>query len=337
MRIFNVMMSRDLGGIQQAYVDYHNALTMQKHEVINITSVSAQINQQLANNYSLLNLAPWCFLSKLYLWLLALIHKPDLIICHGNRAVSFASTSKQKNIPIIGVSHNYSYKHLYKCDYILVLTDKLKEHLMQHGIDKKRLLSISNMTNVVHAYKAVPAYKNPVIIGSFGRFVQKKGFIYLIEAIKLLNQTNHNVQLLLGGDGPDKDALIQKTKELQLEEYIKFHGWVRDKDVFFQEIDLFCLPSTIEPFGIILLEAMEHSKPIIATKSGGPEEIIHDNIDGLLTKIESSQDLADKLSYAINNHAKAEQLAKSAHASLKENYDIKIVSKQLSEILGAIK
>ena len=65
MRIFNVMMSRDLGGIQQAYVDYHNALTMQKHEVINITSVSAQINQQLANNYSLLNLAPWCFLSKL--------------------------------------------------------------------------------------------------------------------------------------------------------------------------------------------------------------------------------------------------------------------------------
>ena len=252
MRIFNVMMSRDLGGIQQAYVDYHNALTMQKHEVINITSVSAQINQQLANNYSLLNLAPWCFLSKLYLWLLALIHKPDLIICHGNRAVSFASTSKQKNIPIIGVSHNYSYKHLYKCDYILVLTDKLKEHLMQHGIDKKRLLSISNMTNVVHAYKAVPAYKNPVIIGSFGRFVQKKGFIYLIEAIKLLNQTNHNVQLLLGGDGPDKDALIQKTKELQLEEYIKFHGWVRDKDVFFQEIDLFCLPSTIEPFGIIL-------------------------------------------------------------------------------------
>ena len=82
---------------------------------------------------------------------------------------------------------------------------------------------------------------------------------------------------------------------------------------------------------------MEHSKPIIATKSGGPEEIIHDNIDGLLTKIESSQDLADKLSYAINNHAKAEQLAKSAYARLKENYDIKIVSKQLSEILGAIK
>ncbi len=337
MRIFNVMMSRDLGGIQQAYIDYNDALTMQKHEVINITSVSAQINKQLLNNYSLPNIAPWCFISKLYLWILAIIHKPDLIICHGNRAVSFASAYKQKNLSIIGVSHNYSYKHLYKCDYILVLTSKLKEHLIQHGINKQRLLSIPNMIRVMHEYKASPTYKSPIIIGSFGRFVHKKGFIYLIEAIKLLKQDNHNVQLLLGGDGPEKDFLVQKTKELQLEECIKFYGWVHDKDIFFQKIDLFCLPSTIEPFGIILLEAMEHSKPIIATKSGGPEEIIRNNLDGLLTEIESSQDLADKLLYAINNHKKTEQLAQSAHARLKENFDIKVVSKQLSEILGAIK
>ena len=331
------MMSRDLGGIQQAYVDYHNALTLQKHEVINITSISAQINKKLPNNYSLPNLAPWCFLSKLYLWILVLIHKPDLIICHGNRAVSFASRCKRTHMPIVGVSHNYSYKHLYKCDYILVLTAKLKKHLIDHGIDKKRLLSIPNMSKVAHEYKVVPNYKTPIVIGSFGRFVQKKGFIYLNEAIKLLNQNNHNVHLLLGGDGPDKDALIQKIQELQLEEQITFYGWVHDKDIFFQEIDLFCLPSTIEPFGIILLEAMEYSKPIIATKSGGPEEIIRDNIDGLLSEVESSQDLADKLSHAINNHKKAEQLAKSAHRRLKENYDIKIVAKQLSEILGAIK
>jgi glycosyltransferase involved in cell wall biosynthesis len=331
------MMSRDLGGIQQAYIDYNEALTMQKHEVINITSVSAQINKQLLNNYSLPNIAPWCFLSKLYLWILAIIHKPDLIICHGNRAVSFASAYKQKNLCIIGVSHNYSYKHLYKCDYILVLTSKLKEHLIQHGINKQRLLSIPNMTRVMHEYKTVPIYKSPIIIGSFGRFVHKKGFIYLIEAIKLLKQDDHNVQLLLGGDGPEKNFLVQKTKELELEEDIKFYGWVDDKDIFFQKIDLFCLPSTIEPFGIILLEAMEHSKPIIATKSGGPEEIIRNNLDGLLTEIESSQDLADKLLYAINNHKKTEQLAQSAHARLKENYDIKVVSKKLSEILGAIK
>jgi glycosyltransferase involved in cell wall biosynthesis len=266
-----------------------------------------------------------------------MIHKPDLIICHGNRAVSFANAHKQKNIPLIGVSHNYSYKHLRKCAYVLTLTDKLHAHLIQADIDESRLFPVPNMIRVKHQYKENTPYKSPIIIGSFGRFVAKKGFIYLIEAIKLLRQNNQDVRLLLGGDGPDKELLLQKTRELQIESYVTFHGWVKNKDAFFKEIDLFCLPSTIEPFGIILLEAMEHSKPIISTKSGGPEEIIRDNIDGLLTEIESSKDLADKLAQAINNQQQAKRQTKSAHIRLKENYDIKIVSKKLSEILGAIK
>jgi len=332
------MLSRDLGGIQQAYIDYHDALKMQGHEVINITSISAKINKQIPAKHSLLNLAPWCFLSKLYLWLLVIIHKPDIIICHGNRAVSFASAHKSKHLPLIGVSHNYSHKHLRKCDYVLTLTAKLKEHLIQNGFDPKRLLNIPNMIRVKHKYIPKPITSKPsIIIGSFGRFVTKKGFIYLIEAIKLLQQNGINAKLFLGGDGPDKKLLIQKTKELQLEKDVTFSGWVYDKSAFFQKIDLFCLPSIIEPFGIVLLEAIEHSKPIISTKSGGPEEIIRDNIDGLLAKIESSQDLADKLQQAINNPAITEKLAKSAHIRLKENYDIKVVSIQLSKILGEIK
>lgn len=336
MRIFNIMMSRDLGGIQQAYVDYHDALTMQGHEVINITSIFSRINRQSPARHYLPNLAPWCFFSKLYLWLLVVIHKPDIIICHGNRAISFASAHKQKPIPLIGVSHNYSYKYLRKCDYVLTLTQKLKEHLIAHGFDRTRLLSIPNMIKVKLQYKQTTP-NNPIIIGSYGRFVAKKGFLHLIEAIQTLKTNGDNVKLLLGGDGPDKYLLIEKIKELQLEDNVIFHGWVDNKENFFQKIDLFCLPSTVEPFGIILLEAMEHSKPIIATKSGGPEEIIRDTIDGLLTPAGSSWDLAGKLYQAIANPIETENMAKSAYSRLNENYNIEVVSIQLSKILGEIK
>ena len=56
MRVFNIMMSRDLGGIQQAYLDYSEALKMHNHEVINISSMSAKINQLLQSNHTLPNI-----------------------------------------------------------------------------------------------------------------------------------------------------------------------------------------------------------------------------------------------------------------------------------------
>lgn len=330
------MMSRDLGGIQQAYIDYHDALILHGHEVINITSFAARINKLIPSNHKLLNLAPWCIISKIYFWWVVLVHKPEMIICHGNRAVSFASAFRKKHIPIIGVSHNYSYKYLRMCDYVLTLTEKLKMHLIDNGFDPKRLLSISNMIRMQHQYKQKP-YRSPVVIGSFGRFVEKKGFAYLIEAMQLLKKNKIKIKLLLGGDGPKKNDLMQIVKKLGLEKDVSFYGWVNDKDDFFEQIDIFCLPSIDEPFGIILLEAMERSVPIVSTKSGGPEEIIRNNIDGLLAKITSSEDLAKKLESTINNQETSINCSKSAYTRLKENYDIQIVSSKLSKILEEIK
>jgi glycosyltransferase involved in cell wall biosynthesis len=111
---------------------------------------------------------------------------------------------------------------------------------------------------------------------------------------------------------------------------------VKDKNSFFNQIDIFCLPSTSEPFGIILLEAIERSKPIIATSSGGPQEIIRDKQDGLIAKIESPEDLAVKIKLLINDKKMADEMSKSAYNRIKENYDIKIVSKKLSETLIGI-
>lgn len=336
MRIFNVMMSKDLGGIQQAFIDYHDALAMQKHEVINITSIFAEVNNKIHAHHKLPNFSSWCLMARVYFWYLVQKHKPDLIICHGNRAISFASAFRKKNIPIIGVSHNYSYKHLRKCDYVLTLTQKLKSYLINQNFAPAKLLDISNMTRMTQDFKA-KSYRSPITVGSFGRFVHKKGFHILLEAINLLKQKGLEVKLLLGGDGPEKENLIRLAQKFGLEQDVTFYGWVEDKKKFFDQIDLFCLPSIEEPFGIILLEAMDYSTPIVATKSGGPEEIIEDKTCGLLAEINSSEDLSAKLKYAIEHEKESGVLAKAAHTKLQNQYDIKIVSKKLSNILKQIK
>ena len=125
-------------------------------------------------------------------------------------------------------------------------------------------------------------------------------------------------------------------KKLNLDNEVIFTGWVSNKKEFFDQIDIFCLPSTNEPFGIILLEAIEQSKPIVATSSGGPQEIIRHQQDGFIAHTESAKDLARYLAIMINDKELASNMSESAYKRIKETFDIKIVSKQLSQILDTI-
>ena len=70
MPIFNIMVSRELGGIQQAYLDYNEALQETGYQVINISSAYALINDQLTDSIKLPTLTSWCIISKIYLRIL---------------------------------------------------------------------------------------------------------------------------------------------------------------------------------------------------------------------------------------------------------------------------
>lgn len=336
MRIFNIMVSRDLGGIQQAYVDYSKALHMQGHEVINISSRNAAINDYLKGSIELPNFASWCLISKLYLWILALILKPDIIVAHGGKAINFAKAAKPLSVKLIGVAHNYSYKRLKKCDYVIVITEHLRKYMISNGYSAANLFKIPNMLSISKTYKKKEFHK-PVVIGSYGRFAAQKGYEYLLKAAALLKKREYDFRLVLGGGGKDEDKLKALSQELGLDSRVDFIGWVEDKDNFFSSIDIFCLSSIEEPFGIVLLEAMEYSTPIVTTRCEGPNEIFIAGNDAIFAYIKSSEDLANKLMEFIDNQDIAQSTARIAYENLIENYDIKIVAKNLNKIISQIR
>jgi len=329
MKILNIMLSRDLGGIQQAFLDYNNAFKLQDVEVINVTSLFAKINNKLLANFKLLNLGPWDIISSLYLKLLIKIIKPNAIIAHGNRAINFA---KNNNITLVGVAHNYSIKWLKKCDYVIALTNHMKEYLILQNFNEAKICVIPNMISI----KKKPLnkkYRNPVVIGTIARFVEKKGIDVFIESLSKLKKLQYSFKAVIGGDGVEKNNLINLTKKLGLEKDLSFTGWVKNKDKFFEDIDIFCIPSLHEPFGIIALEAMEYSLPIVASRSEGLSEIIRNEQDGLLCRIGSSDDLAKNLASLINDEEQAHNFASSAYLRLIENYDIKVLSLDLTNFI----
>jgi glycosyltransferase involved in cell wall biosynthesis len=335
MRIFNIMMSRGLGGIEQSFLDYGKAMLSENNQVFNVTSVGAKINSYIKNNHNLPNLFPWCIFSKIYLRILIFLYKPDIIIAHGGRAIQFTKALKPRQVPLIGVAHNYSYKYFKFCDYMIVITDHLRKYMKSNGYDDSKIVKIPNMIEIKNQY--IPRkFKDPIVIGTLGRFVKKKGFEDYIKSIAILTARGMQIKAVIGGDGPEAKALKNLIREYDLEKIISFVGWVKDKERFFKEIDIFCLPSLEEPFGIVLLEAMEHSLPIVSTSSSGPSEILRNNQDGLLSPIGMPENMADNLNQLINNHQKSINLSSSAYLRLTKNYDIRSVSKKLSKFLNQI-
>ncbi|BDU60559.1 glycosyl transferase family 1 [Candidatus Rickettsia kotlanii] len=338
MKILNIMLSRDLGGIQQAFLDYSTALEMQKIEVINITSYKAKINSFLhKQSLKLPNIVLFDLLSVLILKYIIHKTKPNIIIAHGNRAINFSKFAKSQNIKLIGIAHNYSLKGLSKCDFVIALTHHMKEFLLTNNFAESRICILPNMINIAKDFILNKTYRKPVVIGVLARFVAKKGIDVFIKAIKILKEKKYDLHAVIGGSGEEKDNLIALAHKLNLQDQISFTGWVNDRDKFFKQIDIFCLPSLHEPFGIIVLEAMEASVPIVSTDTEGPAAILNDTQDGLICKAGSAEDLAEKIVYLIENPIKAKEFSKNAYLTLKQNYDIKVVSEKLQHILKSFR
>ncbi len=327
-------MNKKLGGVEQAFLDYNDALLLENHQVINITSAFAKINKKI-NSIKLPNLNSWCFFSRIYLQILIFWHKPDVIIAHGGRAVKFSCAFDKKNVPVIGVSHSRGTKYIVKCDYIIALNESLKELLIGHQYSPSRICVVPNMVKIVYDGLQRRFEKKEIYtIGALGRLVNEKGFADLIEAIGILKNKSYNIKLKLGGDGELKQDLLKLVSTLNLEKHIEFVGWVVDKKQFFEEIDVFCVPSLIETFGIVALESMLYQVPTVATKTLGSSNIFEDKIDGLLVEIADANLIAKAIAKMIDDPEKTNKMVANAYNKILNTYDINIVSKKLSSFLG---
>jgi len=147
-------------------------------------------------------------------------------------------------------------------------------------------------------------YKNKIIIFSLGRLVYYKGFEYLIDSAKYLTD---KYVILIGGNGPLKDSLYKKIIKNRLESKVKFLGRVEDDELgsYYEACDIYCLPSIVksEAFGIVQIEAMSFSKPIVATKidGSGVDWVNKNHVSGVNVNPKNSRELAVAFNELMSN------------------------------------
>ncbi len=341
MRVINIMLGKGLGGIEQAFVDYGNALRMAGHEVVMVTHPDAQIIEKVTTQgftvEYLSNKGWWDWIAPKVLAHIAHKYQSDVVVAHGNRAMIFAKRALKGNIPLIGVAHNYKHQHLVGLDGVFAITQHMAQTIAALPNAPKVICVMPNMMTLEAGAGGVRrVWKSPPVIGALGRFVSKKGFDVYLEALAQLKMRGYEFRAVLGGSGEEEKKLRKLAKHLKLESELSFSGWVEQPKVFMESLDIFCLPSLHEPFGIVLLEAMVSKVPIVTTDSEGPREIIMHTQNGVMVHKADATALADGLAWMLDDESRARGLASEAYHTLKTRYTIERISAHMSESLYSI-
>jgi glycosyltransferase involved in cell wall biosynthesis len=119
---------------------------------------------------------------------------------------------------------------------------------------------------------------------ALGRVVEKKGFDLLLEAFAAMATGRTAADLVIAGEGAARSGLQRRAEELGLADQVHFPGRLSRDEVSsaMAGATVFVMPSRLEPFGIVVLEAWRAGVAVMATKLGGPPEFVRDGLDGVL-------------------------------------------------------
>ncbi|MEA3238872.1 MAG: glycosyltransferase, partial [Candidatus Bipolaricaulota bacterium] len=237
-----------------------------------------------------------------------------------------------------------------RCDAVIASTTLERRDLVNlYGADKAKINVIPPGvdTNRFHppydrqALKKELGFSPGLLVFTMGRLDIRKGFDLFFRAaaqvIEILGkQTDIQFVLSAGTDAEDlheareRDRLAKLLKTLEIEKYVQWLPVLPADEVplYYGASDVFVMPSRYELFGIVLLEAMACGVPVVATKFGGPPEIVSDGKDGRLVDPTDINMFASAIVDLLSKPSLRKQMGKTAREHVEERYCWKALARK---------
>lgn len=208
---------------------------------------------------------------------------------HGLIAAFFAGIKIRIGEEIGFPNHNLLWKAIFNCVYcfstkVICISNAVKEKLLEYKeVKESKIKVIYNPAQVSCRKTEYSIQNNTFTFITTCRLFPIKNLENLILVFaEICNTTTKPLRLQIVGDGPEKEKLIHLCKVKNIEKNIEFLGFKEDVSNHLQDADTFILPSYSEGFSLSLVEAMQVGLPCIATRIGGPLEIISNEETGFL-------------------------------------------------------
>jgi glycosyltransferase involved in cell wall biosynthesis len=165
--------------------------------------------------------------------------------------------------------------------------------------------------------------KDTTLVVSIGNIRPAKGYEYLIDAAVSMAELNPKIHFVVVGH--QKETLFKKLKDqiahAPRQPNIHWLGFRRDVVNILRQADIFLLPSVSEGFSISTVEAMIAGVPVIATRSGGPEEIIDDGVSGVLVPVKDPGAIVEAVQ-KLMDHSIRKSLIEEGRRTASERFSL---------------
>lgn len=276
-----------------------------------------------------------------------LIRKMDIIHVHhpftsGQLAIRYC---RANNIPLVFTNHTrYDlYAHAYlpmvpdalgdaflraymptfckACDLVIAPSAGLKEVLINLGVDSP-IDVIPNGVDVQpfqSVEKPIPRKdlgfdENDLLLTYMGRIGPEKNLPFLLRAFAGIAMTYDNVNLLILGDGPERENLEDRVRVMGMNERVKFTGMIPYSELpaYMATADVFVTASVTEVHPLSVIEALASGLPVVGIVSPGVGDIVKDGETGLLAPKEDLAVFTAKISRIVTDHEAREKMAQEA-------------------------
>ncbi|MFN7964269.1 MAG: glycosyltransferase [Acidobacteriota bacterium] len=171
-----------------------------------------------------------------------------------------------------------------------------------------------------------------MIIGSAGRLSEEKGFEHLLQAAARLIRAGKPVRVVLAGDGPEREPLLALAAQLGIADRVMLPGYVAPIAALLARLDVFVSSSLLEGMPLVVLEAMQLARPIVATAVGGTPYALDHGKAGLLVTAADATALAEAIETLLDDSDLREQLGARARQRCAQEFSARTMADRYAEL-----
>lgn len=279
--------------------------------------------------------------------------EPDLIHAHSALwgGVAARHIAESYGLPFIITEHSSAFGRdllktwqeddihdAFSAAVAVIAVSKTLARDIQHLVPQGKISVVPNMVNT--DFFNLPPHRrsaDPCSFVTVAGLESNKGVDSLIQAFANAFGENRNVRLVVVGDGRSRKSLEELAVSLKISDQVTFAGQLSRSGVRRElwDANIFVLASRIETFGVVLIEAMATGLPVVATRSGGPEEIITDDV-GWLVEPENVESLADALEAAYEDESAMRLRAGKIREHVVDHFSEEVVTARLRDIYRSV-
>jgi glycosyltransferase involved in cell wall biosynthesis len=265
-------------------------------------------------------------------------YRPALVLSFMSRAADMMPAPWGR-VPFVHIGRlggYYDLKYYATCQHLVANTEDIARYIRDRGWPAKRVHYVPNFVDGSNtdpedrAAHDTPA-DAPLLL-ALGRFHTNKGFDTLLKALVDLP----DVYLWLAGDGPDHKSLHALAHELDVLSRTRFLPWRADPAPLFAAADAVVVPSRREPLGNVVIEAWARAKPVVASLSEGPRQLIATGKNGLLVPIDDAKALAYALRHVVDEGDLKRQLGEAGYETYRNNFTEEVVVRQYLDLFARV-